>query len=198
MRNATAMISILLAGAFALASCGKERAADAPQSVSPSAAEPAYEPTARDIALSQPPKPVFASTPEMNARRGRILFISNGCVICHRVNGVGGLAAPDLTATSTPEEVNPLEFSARMWRGAPAMSALQTIELGYVIDLSAQNIADLAAFAASPDEQSLLTVDSVSKEMRTWFVNERYWATGQWDEYRKRGDRIPTVVIEEP
>jgi len=183
--------------AVSLVACGKEQAHKAPVAAPP-AEEEAFEPSAREMALSQPPKAVYAPTPQLNARRGRILFVSNGCVICHRVNGVGGLAAPDLTATMAPDEVDPLEFSARMWRGAPAMSALQTIELGYVIDLTAQNIADLAAFVASPDEQQLLTVNSVSKEMQTWFVDERYWATGQWDQYRRRGDRIPTIVIEEP
>ncbi|OFX00345.1 MAG: hypothetical protein A3E78_02945 [Alphaproteobacteria bacterium RIFCSPHIGHO2_12_FULL_63_12] len=194
-----AMKKVVLIVALALAACGREPVDSAPGAVAPvEESEPAYEPSARDIALSQPPTPVFAPTPQMNARRGRILFISNGCVICHRVNGVGGLAAPDLSAVDAPDEVDPLEFSARMWRGAPAMSALQTIELGYVIELSAQNIADLAAFAASPDEQQLLVADSVSDEMRTWFVDERYWMTGEWEQYRQRGEKIPNMTIEEP
>lgn len=190
--------AFLIFAAIAVAACGRDRAlqpaADAPTVTEH---EPAFEPDARTIALSQPPTPVFAPTPELNARRGRILFISNGCVICHQVNGVGGRAAPDLGADAASDLVDPLAFSARMWRGARAMSELQTIELGYVIDLSAQDIADLAAFAASPDEQKLLSLDSVGEAMRSWFIDERYWSTGQWDKYRERGSKIPSVVIED-
>jgi mono/diheme cytochrome c family protein len=190
-------VSIILA-AIAGAACGRDGGTPQPAEASIVAEEEApFEPDASAVALSQPPAPVFAPTPELNARRGRILFISNGCVICHQVNGVGGRAAPDLSAGTKPDLVDPLEFSARMWRGAQAMAALQTIELGYVIDLSAQNIADLAAFAASPEEQNLLTLDSVSNEMRGWFIDERYWTTGQWDKYRERGSKIPSVVVEE-
>lgn len=142
-------------------------------------------------ALSLPPviRPVTAV--EANPRRGRILFITDGCVICHQVNGVGGLAGPSLDAAAAEDSVDPLAFSARIWRGARAMTALQAMELGYVIDLDGQDIADLAAFVASPDERPLLTLDSVSREMRTWFINEPYWIEEDWDEYRERGETIP-------
>jgi len=148
-------------------------------------------------ALASPPAAVEAALPEMNARRGRILFIANGCVICHRVNGVGGRAAPDLSADAAPPSVNPLDFSARIWRGAPAMTALQAIELGYVIDLDAQDLADLAAFAASPQEQALLTLESTPAGMRDWFLDEPHWRSDDWTEYLQRGERIPGVGGEE-
>ena len=96
-----------------------------------------------------------------------------------------------MSADAAPDAVNPLEFSARMWRGAPAMTALQAIELGYVIDLSAQDIADLAAFAASPEEQRLLTLDATPAGMRDWFLNEPHWRSDDWTEYLQQGDRIP-------
>jgi cytochrome c553 len=188
----------LFLAALAIGACGRQAAPEpAPDAPLVTEEEAPYEPDARTLALSAPPVPVHAPTPEMNARRGRILFISNGCVICHQVNGVGGRAAPDLSAREKPGLVDPLAFSARMWRGAPAMSALQTLKLGYVIDLSAQDIADLAAFAASHEEQQLLTPQSVSEEMRGWFIDERYWASGDWDRYRERGAAIPSVVVEE-
>lgn len=157
-----------------------------------------FTPTSEQEALAAPPAPIAAETPELNARRGRILFVAKGCVICHQVNGVGGEAAPELSAVDPATEINPLDFSARMWRGAPAMTALQTIELGYVIDLDAQDIADLAAFAASKDEQALLTLSSVGEGMRDWFLNEPHWRSGEWTEYLKRGDRIPGLVEENP
>ena len=154
------------------------------------------EPDPLRAALAAPPADIAVELPEMNARRGRILFITNGCVICHQVNGVGGRAAPDMSAQTTPDAVNPLEFSARVWRGAPAMTALQAIELGYVIDLSAQDIADLAAFAASPEEQQLLTLDATPAGMRDWFLDEPHWRSDDWTEYLQRGDRIPGVGSE--
>ena len=146
--------------------------------------------------LSAAPTPVVAEVPDMNARRGRILFTVKGCVICHQVNGVGGRAAPDLSRSVQPQTVNPLDFTARMWRGATAMTQLQEIELGYTIELDAQDFADLAAFAESPEEQALFTLDSVGAEMRTWFLDDRYWLTGDWERYKERGTRIPTIESE--
>ena len=142
-------------------------------------------------ALSRPPAPVEMVVPAADPRRGRILFISNGCVICHQVNGVGGAAAPALDMPGSSGRVDPVEFSARMWRGASAMSALQSIELGYVIELNGQDIADIAAFTASPAERALLTLDSVPVEMRDWFLDMPYWRTDEWSEYEERGERIP-------
>ncbi len=145
------------------------------------------------VGLTQAPTPVQAVMPDMNARRGRILFALKGCVICHQVNGIGGRAAPDLTAFKAAEAINPLVFSSRMWRGASAMTQLQSIELGYTIELDAQDIADLAAFAASPDEQALFTLAAVGQEMQTWFLDDRFWITGNWEEYAKRGSKIPKM-----
>ena len=62
--------------------------------------------------------------PTMNAERGRELFASKGCVVCHSINGVGGEDAPMLDAEFMDEVMNPFEFAARMWRGAAAMVAL--------------------------------------------------------------------------
>ncbi|MCI5048372.1 MAG: cytochrome c [Aquisalinus sp.] len=147
-------------------------------------------------ALAQPPSAITVEVPEVNARRGRILFTVKGCVICHQVNGVGGTAAPTLSASRQPDSINPLTFTARMWRGAAAMTQLQNIELGYTIELDDQDFADLAAFAESPEEQALFTLDSVGEEMQTWFLNDRYWITGNWEEYKSRGSRIPTIESE--
>ena len=54
--------------------------------------------------------------PLMDPARGRKLFASKGCVVCHSVNGIGGKGAPPLDATTMPPLVNPFEFAARMWR----------------------------------------------------------------------------------
>ncbi|MEM9494700.1 MAG: c-type cytochrome [Pseudomonadota bacterium] len=192
--------------AFSLAACGEQTSSNnggAPHAAAPetplaTAAESAPLDEVGDaapqnsvaIALSKPPAPMRVLTPDTNARRGRILFVTNGCVICHQVNDVGGRAAPPLDGDDDTD-VDPLDFSARMWRGASAMSALQSIELGYVIELDGQDIADLAAFTESKSERSLLTLKTVSREMQDWFLDTPYWKTQNWDEYLKRGDRLP-------
>ena len=166
----------IAASTAAVAGCGRESRSAVVDDAAPVA----------NAAQSTP-----AAMPEMNARRGRLLFVSKGCVICHAVNGVGGKAAPDLSAQIAPAGVNPLDFSARMWRGAAAMTALQQIELGYVINLDARDIADLAAFSANPAEQALLTPDSVSEDMRSWFLDAPHWRSDEWEEFRGRGEQIP-------
>lgn len=111
----------------------------------------------RDVGLALPP---------MDAERGRALFADKGCVICHSVNGVGVDIGPSLNASDMPSPMNAFEFAARMWRGAPAMTAMQEAEFGDVIDLSGQELADLIAFAHDEDEQQKLTADQVPEKFR--------------------------------
>ena len=89
----------------------------------------------------------------MNSRRGRELFASKGCVICHSVNGVGGQDAANLDAHTMQPYMNPFEFAARMWRGAATMIVLQEEALGYQIELTGQELADIIAFVHDHDEQ---------------------------------------------
>lgn len=122
-----------------------------------------------------------------DATKGRTLFVEKGCVLCHAINGVGGKAAPALDAPDPYVRPDPLEFAARMWRGAPAMVEFQSVELGYVIDLSADDIAHLATFAASRDEQKLLLDKAIPGPMRDSLLDERYWETEDWSEFMANG-----------
>jgi mono/diheme cytochrome c family protein len=88
-----------------------------------------------------------------DAARGRMLFASKGCVICHAINEVGGTGAPPLDAEAVPGEVNVLDFVARMWRGAEAMIFMQQQELGVQIDFTGQELADIIAFVNDPKER---------------------------------------------
>jgi cytochrome c len=92
--------------------------------------------------------------PVMNAANGRKLFASKGCVVCHSVNGIGGKDARALDAATMPRPMNPFDFAARMWRGAPVMVLLQRKELGKQTQLTGQELADIIAFVHSADEQS--------------------------------------------
>ena len=122
-----------------------------------------------------------------DAAKGRAAFVQKGCVLCHSINGVGGKAAPALDAPDDFVKPDPLDFAARMWRGAPAMVEFQSVELGYVIDLSADDIAEIATFAASREEQKLLKDEDIPLPMRDSILDERYWETEDWSDFMAGG-----------
>lgn len=171
----------LTAAVAALAGCGAENGA-------PSAAEQT------PVSLKQ------AVTHEADPMAGRTLFVEKGCVICHSVNGVGGKAAPALDAQIGAPPVDPLEFAARMWRGAPAMIELQSIELGYTIYLTADDISNIAAFAADRDAQKVLTMDDLPETIRSGLLDERFWEMENWDDYLSQGQEgeFPEEIAEPP
>ena len=115
--------------------------------------------------------PPIAITP-VDAEKGRELFVSKACVACHSVNGVGGKAAPMLDAAAGNQDVDILDFFARMWKGADAMVILQRRELGYSIDLTASEIGDLAAFVSSLEHQKGFSMEEVPIYLRDWFVDD--------------------------
>ena len=103
-----------------------------------------------------------------DAKRGRTLFVSKGCVVCHSLNGVGGQVGPPLDPDPYQTYVDPLEFVAGMWRGATAMIVLQEMELGYQIDLSGDDIAHIAGFLHNWDEVQDFNDDDVPEFVRRW------------------------------
>ncbi|HXI86857.1 MAG TPA: c-type cytochrome [Parvularculaceae bacterium] len=123
----------------------------------------------------------------IDSAKGRALFVEKGCVMCHSVNGVGGKAAPALDAEIGAPPIDPLGFAARMWAGAPAMIELQSLELGYTISLTADEIASLAGFAGDVEEQRKLTIDAVPASMRDSLLNERFWEKEDWEDFLKKG-----------
>ncbi len=114
------------------------------------------------------------AVPAPDAAEGRGLFVFKGCVVCHSINGVGGLAGPPLDAVVEPEIIDPVGFSARMWRGSLAMAELQATEFGYQVELTGQEIADLAAFVATPDAQTGFSEDEIPELIRGWTVDEPF------------------------
>lgn len=158
---------LLAASALALVACAP-KAQNEP---------PSKDPPAKHELISRAP----------DAAAGRDLFVVKGCVMCHAVNGVGGKAAPALDAASEMEPIDPVEFAARMWRGAAAMVELQNLELGYVIDMSADDIVNLAAFTADSDEQKKLKATDIPQEMRDSILDQRFWETEDWSEFLKKG-----------
>jgi len=128
-----------------------------------------------------------SATHSSDPESGRTLFVDKGCVICHSVNGVGGKAAPALDAPIGAPAIDPLEFAARMWRGAPAMIELQSIELGYTIYLTADDIGDLAAFSADRDTQKKVSLEGLPENIRDGLLDERFWEMEDWDDFLRSG-----------
>ena len=104
--------------------------------------------------------------PLASAKRGRRLFAQKGCVVCHAVNGVGGTTARNLDVGSGFPYASRFDFAARMWRGAKAMIALQEADLGYVIELTGNELADLTAFSQDPDEQRRFSENAIPASIK--------------------------------
>lgn len=162
---------LTMAACGLLAACGQQPQEAAPPETEIPAGEEGLEVVSRNI----------------DSATGRALFIDKGCVICHAVNGVGGKAAPALDAEIGEQAIDPLEFAARMWRGAPAMIELQSIELGYSIYLTADEIADLAAFASDREEQKRLSADQLPENIRGGLLDEQFWEMEDWDDFLRSG-----------
>lgn len=121
------------------------------------------------------PDGVFNETPLAmvgDSARGKATFVTEGCVICHSVNGVGGRAAPGLDAREWPMDTGAYDFAARMWAGAPIMSQLQRMEIGYQINLTGQKLADLTAFARDEEMQASFTMEDVPQDLQETILGE--------------------------
>ncbi len=103
-------------------------------------------------AAERPPRAMLLF-PVMDPERGRELFAAKGCVVCHAVNEVGGRDAAPLDFDPGRGPVDPFQVAADMWAHAAHMIPMQEEELGYQIELTADELADIVAFLASPAEQ---------------------------------------------
>ncbi len=123
---------------------------------------------AQSSTTAQPPMQMAPGLmmPAMNPQRGKMLFASEGCVVCHSVNGVGGEDAPPLDSSTMEPMMNPFEFFAQMWRGAEGMIAMQQSELGEQIEFTGQDLADIVAFAHNQEVQKTFTEDDIPPEIR--------------------------------
>jgi len=99
--------------------------------------------------------------PAMDPVRGKQLFAGKGCVVCHQVNGVGGTDAPKLDASTMAPMMNPFDFFAKMWHGAPGMIAMQQGELGAQVQFTGQDLADIVAFVHNKAVQSTFSEDDI-------------------------------------
>jgi mono/diheme cytochrome c family protein len=104
--------------------------------------------------------------PGGDAARGRALFVSKGCVACHAINEIGGTTGPPLDLEFAPGEIDPLDFVARMWRGAEAMVSMQQSLFGAQLDFTGAELADIIAFVHDPREQRKFSEADVPPAMK--------------------------------
>ena len=156
--------------------------------VSPAASS---EPASNTAANAKARKSIIV--PLVDMARGRRLFVTKGCVICHSIRGVGGRAAPALDANGQSSTIDVLAFVARMWRGAPIMLMLQEMELGYRVELKPAEIADLAGFVSDAEVQRGFSISEVPEMLREWMVNERYWENEPADWRERMPDEYPNL-----
>ncbi|MEO8028870.1 MAG: c-type cytochrome [Bryobacteraceae bacterium] len=82
---------------------------------------------------------------DADSRRGAELFVTQGCVSCHEVDGKGGRTAPDLSRRIS-REYTAAGIASRMWNHAPTMwSAIRKAEQR-VPALTQEDSANLLAF----------------------------------------------------
>ena len=115
------------------------------------------------IAEAQETQAVMAGA---DAARGRALFVRKGCIACHAVNEIGGTTGPPLDVEFAPDEIDPLDFVARMWRGAEPMVMMQQSLFGEQLDFTGDELADIIAFAHDPEEQRRFSEADVPPALR--------------------------------
>ncbi len=104
--------------------------------------------------------------PAFDPVKGRKLFAAKGCVVCHNINGIGGEDAPDLSAGHMERPMNAFDFAAKMWRGAPAMIAMQEDELGEQIELTGDDLAAIIAFVHDEKEQAKFSQADIPENIK--------------------------------
>ena len=127
--------------------------------------------------------------PTMDPMKGKMLFASKGCVTCHSINGVGGEDAPKLDASTMPKVMNPFDFTAKMWRAAPAMIAAQNDELGAQIEFTGQELADIIAFVHDPKAQKTFTLKDVPEKIRAKIMSDDEDMKGMKKEEDKKDEK---------
>jgi mono/diheme cytochrome c family protein len=101
-----------------------------------------------------------------DAARGRALFVRKSCVACHAINEIGGTTGPPLDVEFAPDEIDPLDFVARMWRSAEPMVMMQQSLFGEQLDFTGEELADIIAFAHDPQEQQRFSEADVPPALR--------------------------------
>jgi len=119
---------------------------------------------------------VQLTIPIIDPKRGRQLFVTRGCVLCHAINDTGGRGGPPLDRIGDGKAADILDFTARMWRGAYAMIELQNMELGYQLDFSGEDLGHIIAFLYDKSERSKFSGNDVPDLIKDMFIDKPFSA----------------------
>lgn len=139
----------------------------------PVAAQDAGSRNGADMTRFKRPGKADIVIPPMDPARGRIYFASRGCVVCHKVNGIGGTLAPELDAYGDSRDVDILGFVTGMWRGARSMVALQELLFSENIDLSPEELASIIAFIDDAGERRKFSENDIPKFIRDFMAAQK-------------------------
>lgn len=103
---------------------------------------------------------------EMDAIKGKALFIEKACITCHAINGVGGEDGPPIGADSMDAEMNVFEFAARMWNRSHGMWVAQMAAFDELIELSGPELAHIIAFAHDVKVQETVTEAAIPPRIK--------------------------------
>jgi len=103
--------------------------------------------------------------PPFNPATGRKVFAEKGCVVCHRVNGIGGTDGPNLSYGKYDTPVNAMDIASDLWANASVMIPMQQDELGSQIKLTPEDLSAIVAFIASPSEQKKFSKKDIPAKM---------------------------------
>jgi len=110
--------------------------------------------------------------PAMDPVRGKQLFASKGCVVCHSINGVGGTDAPNLDASTMTPRMNPFDFFAKMWHGAEPMIIMQRSEIGQQIEFTGQDLADIVSFVHDAAVQKTFSETDIPAAIKAYMEGD--------------------------
>ena len=110
--------------------------------------------------------------PNMNTARGRVYFATRACIVCHKVNGIGGSVAPSIEPAANGGAIDVFDFVTRMWRGARSMVALQENLFSEIIDLAPDEMADIIALINDPAERAKFSENDIPKYVRDYMSSQ--------------------------
>jgi mono/diheme cytochrome c family protein len=113
--------------------------------------------------------------PPGNVEAGRRLFAEKKCIVCHQVNGVGGVVGPNLDFLK--QFGSPILIAAELWNHGPAMAEAMRAKKIERPTFKDAELRDLIAYLKSTSrtqaEEPLYVLPGRADEGRRLFVEKR-------------------------
>jgi mono/diheme cytochrome c family protein len=113
--------------------------------------------------------------PPGNPKTGKTVFARKRCVVCHQVDGVGGVVGPNLDRVA--QSSSPIAIAAAMWNHGPAMAEAMRAKGIERPTFAGTELRDLIAFlksgARESAEEPIYVVPGRAEEGRRLFSQKR-------------------------